>query len=385
MSILQRLRIWNTPNYKQRKDYAVITGILFIIGLVAYGSLTYNYNIQFPDTPENLFSGAFSGGLLLGGYCSGIIIFKRLLPHMSHMLKIISCVLFLFTMCFIGLIGIFPFIPYYVYNIVMLIIEKRKQPARPKTNSLGIVIRFRIQRIVFFILLIATLYLSVFYKVFILQFLWYGMVVYFGVFLYFKWEYKQALKLLTDTRDPFYYLDIISRIYRKKVAEFFTIPGYFFAGNYEKTVETGKELLRTNKNYNARFNAIAHNMQAYFFMGKWDEIQSLKMSISTLSSYGYFKEQQHKANLNYLNGLLDYFQSFKSGDFEEAKRYAKSLPFKSIPFKLLNNYYIIPLPIQNAKIRKMSGHCTMRIIKDGNKLMIVEIVQEIMHPDRKRD
>ncbi len=119
--------MWNKPTYKKRKEYALYTGILFCSDSVLYGYLTYQLNLFFPDHPISVLQGMIMGGCFLGGLCSGVILFSRLLSQMPTAVKILCAVFFMFTILFIEIIGVFPLIPYYVYNMVMLIKEKRNQ------------------------------------------------------------------------------------------------------------------------------------------------------------------------------------------------------------------------------------------------------------------
>ena len=54
--------------YKQRKDYAIVTGVLFFLGMLLYGFLSYSVKTWFLDGSANYKSISVTVAALLGEF-----------------------------------------------------------------------------------------------------------------------------------------------------------------------------------------------------------------------------------------------------------------------------------------------------------------------------
>lgn len=111
---------------KKRKEYLILTVIVFIVGFFLYGMLTF-YNRELLEIPFNGFVTfiiyGLGGGVLMGGLLSGILLFANIVREKKLYIKIILGVFFPITFVLICFGGIITFIPYGIYNCVKLLNE----------------------------------------------------------------------------------------------------------------------------------------------------------------------------------------------------------------------------------------------------------------------
>jgi|GEM_PF-5358084 len=107
--------------------YFAVTTAIFCVGFVLYGAIAV---VSFDETVLNrvlkgLLAG-LAGGCLLGGLLSGTILFTRFISQQSLTLKVLASCLFMVSFLIIVYMGIFSFVPYYIYNLIKL----RKEGSR---------------------------------------------------------------------------------------------------------------------------------------------------------------------------------------------------------------------------------------------------------------
>lgn len=117
-------------NFKKRKEYFVLTILCFGIGFILFGMMAVSnkelLGITFNACLTLLIYG-FGGGMLVGGLLSGIILFSNFIKSKKIFFKIIICIFFPITLTLICYIGILSFLPYEIYNfIVMKKMSKRE-------------------------------------------------------------------------------------------------------------------------------------------------------------------------------------------------------------------------------------------------------------------
>lgn len=107
----------------KRKEYLILTLSSFGVGFLIFGILaacSKKYlEIPFNDFLAFLIYGLL-GGLLIGGLISGIMLFTNIIKRQKLFIKILACVLFPITLMAISYGGILSFIPYGLYNFVVL-------------------------------------------------------------------------------------------------------------------------------------------------------------------------------------------------------------------------------------------------------------------------
>lgn len=108
---------------KKRKKYFILTTVSFAMGFLIFGMMAVGgkelLGIPFNAWLALLIYG-FGGGLLIGGLMSGIMLFANFIRKRKLAFKIIACVLFPLTLMLIGYVGILSFLPYAIYNFVVM-------------------------------------------------------------------------------------------------------------------------------------------------------------------------------------------------------------------------------------------------------------------------
>lgn len=116
-------RKWHFMNLKKKKEYLILTMVSFGIGFIIFGTIAACnrelLGIQWNPFLTVLLYG-FGGGILVGGLISGIILFSNFIKDKNLFLKIILCILFPITFILICYIGILSFLPYEIYNFVVI-------------------------------------------------------------------------------------------------------------------------------------------------------------------------------------------------------------------------------------------------------------------------
>lgn len=113
---------------KSRKEYVFTTIGLFISSFIIYGVLgTFFKKEIFND--NNFLQFIVFGSL--GGYgfssmLSGIILFSRYIAEKSTLFKTVCSFLFPITFAIIVYVGIFSFLPYEIYNAIILLRNRKK-------------------------------------------------------------------------------------------------------------------------------------------------------------------------------------------------------------------------------------------------------------------
>lgn len=114
--------------YNKRKEYFIFTFIFWGIGFLLFGGMGA-VNRELLNIPWNVFLVfmiyGLAGGLLLGGLASGIILFTHFWKRQKLGMKVILCIFFFITFMLICIIGILSFLPYEIYNVIMM--KKQKQ------------------------------------------------------------------------------------------------------------------------------------------------------------------------------------------------------------------------------------------------------------------
>jgi hypothetical protein len=116
LSLPQERSISQKPvlTQKQRRFFAIFTGIFFMAGMLIYGPLALSGGLQ----PAFLFF--LLGGVFFGGIASGGIFYGRFMARKNSVtLIVLSAVFFPVTLFVCVAAGIFSFIPYFIYNIVL--------------------------------------------------------------------------------------------------------------------------------------------------------------------------------------------------------------------------------------------------------------------------
>lgn len=123
---------------EKRKEYFIFTNIFWWIGFIIYGGLAIAGK-DLLNIPLNIIGlvliSSITGGLLLGGIVSGIILFSRFFKNQALFVKIILCIFFPFTIMCIFYVGIFSFFPYGIYNFISWKKEKRQRGLRRHDKS----------------------------------------------------------------------------------------------------------------------------------------------------------------------------------------------------------------------------------------------------------
>jgi len=113
----------NSMNLKKKKEYLILTMVSFGIGFIIFGTIAA-CNKELLEIPWNPFFivllYGFGGGILVGGLISGIILFSNFIKNKKLFFKIILCILFPITFILICYIGILSFLPYEIYNFVVI-------------------------------------------------------------------------------------------------------------------------------------------------------------------------------------------------------------------------------------------------------------------------
>ena len=107
----------------KRREYLLYTLIAFSIGFIIYGMLAViaRNQINYPFSPIiGFFLYGFQGGILIGGFLSGILLFTSFIKTKKQLIKILSIILFPITFIVIVQVGIISFIPYWIYNLIQL-------------------------------------------------------------------------------------------------------------------------------------------------------------------------------------------------------------------------------------------------------------------------
>lgn len=108
---------------KKRKEFLILTIVSLGIGFLMFGSIAA-CNKELLKIPLNTFLivllYGFGGGILVGGLISGIILFSNFIKGKKIIFKIIICILFPITFMLICYIGILSFLPYEIYNFVII-------------------------------------------------------------------------------------------------------------------------------------------------------------------------------------------------------------------------------------------------------------------------
>ncbi|MDE6686147.1 MAG: hypothetical protein K2K17_02390 [Lachnospiraceae bacterium] len=112
----------------KRMEYLILTSVSFCFYFFVYGTLGA-CNREYLELPFNGYVAfliyGFGGGLLIGGIISGMILFANIIKRQKLFIKILACVLFPITLMLIFSGGIFSFIPYGIYNFIVM---NRNQP-----------------------------------------------------------------------------------------------------------------------------------------------------------------------------------------------------------------------------------------------------------------
>lgn len=108
---------------EKRKEYFIFTSIFWWMGFILFGVMML-VNKEVLNIPLNSFTTFLSyglgGGLLLGGLTSGIILFARFFKRQKLFVKIMLCIFFPFTFAVTCHIGILSFLPYGIYNFIVM-------------------------------------------------------------------------------------------------------------------------------------------------------------------------------------------------------------------------------------------------------------------------
>lgn len=117
---------------KIREEYLFTTMALFISSLLIYGCLgTFLQEELFKN--NNFLQFLLFGGIAGYGFSSilsGIILFSRYISKKSILFKIICCCLFPLTFAIVVYVGVFSFLPYEIYNVIILLKDKRNTRER---------------------------------------------------------------------------------------------------------------------------------------------------------------------------------------------------------------------------------------------------------------
>ena len=110
-----------------RKEYLFTTMALFISSFIVYGCLGTLMKEEFFNN-NNLLQFLFFGGVAGYGFSSilsGIILFARYISKKSLLFKIVCCCLFPLTFAIIVYVGIFCFLPYGFFNMVVFLKNRK--------------------------------------------------------------------------------------------------------------------------------------------------------------------------------------------------------------------------------------------------------------------
>ena len=106
-----------------RKHYALLTSVMFGIGGAGYGLMAVigRELLEIPYGPAACFAiyGAM-GGVMTAGMLSGILLFVRFIKNRKTYVKVICVVFFPLTIIGIVYVGVLTYIPYTIYNTVLL-------------------------------------------------------------------------------------------------------------------------------------------------------------------------------------------------------------------------------------------------------------------------
>lgn len=121
---------------KTRKEYLYTTMALFISSFVIYGCLGAFLQDEVFNN-NNLLRFLLFGGIAGYGFSSilsGVILFSRYMSKKSIMFKIVCCCLFPLTFAAVVYVGIFSFLPYGIYNLIMLIKDNKNARGKETEN-----------------------------------------------------------------------------------------------------------------------------------------------------------------------------------------------------------------------------------------------------------
>ena len=114
---------------KSREEYFFATTGVFISAFIIYGILgTFMQEELFNNNNflQLLLFGSI-GGYGFSSILSGIILFARYIVKKSTLFKTVCGILFPITFAVVVYVGIFGFLPYGIYNVVILLKDKMKQ------------------------------------------------------------------------------------------------------------------------------------------------------------------------------------------------------------------------------------------------------------------
>ncbi|MBO0453928.1 hypothetical protein [Candidatus Enterococcus murrayae] len=113
--------------YNERKNYLLYTSIAFVVGAFLYSILAI-FMVLDPSIEQSSFSkvlyfiaSILFGGYLIGSALSGILLFITFIKKQSKKTKILAIVFFMFTIQAIIIFGFFATLPYYVYNLFVVL------------------------------------------------------------------------------------------------------------------------------------------------------------------------------------------------------------------------------------------------------------------------
>lgn len=391
--------------YKQRKDYAIVTGVLFFLGMLLYGFLSYSVKTWFLDGSANYKSisvtvAALLGGVLLGGLCSGIFLFARFIKDRPTYLKVICAVFFPLTMSLIGNTGIISLPFYYIYNIVKLVQERKTMPKVDSSNVFVFIRRMKRSRsIVNSICIVSAILLllfgrgihvtvmdkQTFYRLLPapLAYTLTGLALLI-IFIYAVIQNIKILSILNKKCDPHLFLQVYDNFYNKfSRSANILLPlskGYFLAREYVQSFKISKGILSWQKTNMNTIEALSIAIQSYFFLEDKDELNLLKNEIDRLKNAPALQKPGYLKRLENTIQKYKYAEEFFNEKYDDAKTIAISMNDNEndLTSKLIRNYYIV-LANSRAENKDDFSALAQEILDKGNKLMIVKLTEQIIN------
>lgn len=115
---------------RNRIEYLLVTACVFLSGSILYGFLASMHPLINGDKVLSFLAFGCLGGCGFSMVVATIILSARFFPKRSLSFKIISAVLWPITFACCVYVGVVMYIPYGIYNIVMLL---KKDPQAPVT------------------------------------------------------------------------------------------------------------------------------------------------------------------------------------------------------------------------------------------------------------
>lgn len=111
---------------KKRIEYLMVTFCVFISSFVMYGCVG-TLNPIFESKVKGFLFVGFMAGLMLSMIVSSIILAVRFFAKRSMTFRIVAALFWFITFFAVVFVGMFIYIPYQIYNVVRIFVDKPEE------------------------------------------------------------------------------------------------------------------------------------------------------------------------------------------------------------------------------------------------------------------